>query len=176
MSVQAITRIGNPTLRERSTEIEVHEFGSEWLLNLVQDLWDTQAHYGSVGIAASQIGVNRRIFVFGFESTERYKNVVPVPRTVLCNPIIKITDPTTTNRYEGCLSLDNLRGEVARPIGIEYSGFDAYGNPIKRTVTNFHARLVQHETDHLDGVVFLDRVQDIKTIGFREELNKVGIF
>lgn len=174
MSIKPIVRIGNPSLREKSRAIESNEFGSPWLLDLVQDLWDSKEHYGGVGIAAPQIGINRRVIVFGFEHTERYKNVGPVPFTVLCNPEIKILDKTEVSAYEGCLSVGDLRGEVARPKAIEYSGFDEYGREIKREVSDFHARLVLHEVDHIDGVIFIDRVKNTLSLGFRDELMKLS--
>lgn len=172
MAIQPIVRIGNPSLREISSPLLKSDFGSPWLLNLVQDLWDSQNHYGGVGIAAPQIGVNRRVIVFGFETTARYKNVEPVPLTVLCNPEIKILDASETEAYEGCLSVGDLRGMVLRAKAIEYSGFDEYGLEIKRTVADFHARLVLHEVDHIDGIVFLDRVKNTKSLGFRDELSR----
>lgn len=170
MPIKPIIRLGNPSLREKSLLIKPEEFNSRWLLDLIEDLWDCKNHYGGVGIAAPQIGVNRRICVFGFEYSERYKNVDPVPYTVLCNPEIIIIDNNENEMMEGCLSVGSLRGPVARPIEIQYSGYDAHGNKIQRQVKNFHARLVMHEVDHLDGIVFIDKVTDTKRLGFLEEL------
>lgn len=170
MAIKSIIRLGNPILRKKSTSIKNEDFNSSWLLALVQDLWDSKAHYGGVGIAAPQIGVNRRVCVFGFEHSERYKHVDPIPYTVLCNPEIIIIDKTESEMIEGCLSVDSLRGPVSRPVEIEYSGYDAYGNSIKRQVKDFHARLVMHEVDHLDGIVFIDKVTDTKRMAFLEEL------
>ena len=175
MAIKTALLIGTPSLREVSSPIIPEDFGSAWLLELIQDLHDSQEHYGGVGIAAPQIGVNRRVILFGFEHTERYKNVDPVPRTVLCNPEIQIIDPTEMTMYEGCLSLGNLRGPVSRPIEIVYSGFDQFGNKISRQVKNFHARLVQHEVDHINGILAVDRVKDNRLLGFRQELIAAGI-
>ncbi len=166
MPVQPVVRIGTPSLREKSLPIEPNDFGSPWLLNLVQDLWDSKEHYGGVGIAAPQIGINRRVVVFGFEQTERYQNVDPIPFTVLCNPEIKILDATEINAYEGCLSVGELRGEVPRPKAIAYIGFDEHGQKIEREVSDFHARLVFHEVDHIDGIIFIDRMKNIRTLGY----------
>ncbi|MFI4984304.1 MAG: peptide deformylase [Rickettsiales bacterium] len=175
MAIITALLMGTPSLREVSLPIQPTDFGSPWLLELVQNLSDTQAHYGGVGIAAPQIGVNKRVILFGFEHTERYKDIEPVPITLLCNPEIKIIDPEEITMYEGCLSLANLRGPVSRPKAIAYSGFDQFGNKISRQVSDFHARLVQHEIDHLDGVLLIDRVKDTRTLGFREELIAAGL-
>jgi len=174
MAIITAVLMGNPILRHVSSPILPEDFGSIWLLELIQNLHDTQAHYGGVGIAAPQIGVARRVIVFGFEHTERYKNVEPVPKTVLCNPEIEITNPEEATMYEGCLSLGNVRSPVSRPIGIAYSGFDQFGKRISRKVSGFHARLVQHEVDHINGILAIDRVKDNRQLGFRQELIDAG--
>jgi peptide deformylase len=172
MAIREIVRLGNPILRERASEIKAEEVNTPWLSQLVQDLWDSMEYYGGVGIAAPQIGVNRRVFVFGFEKSERYPQQEPVARTVLCNPEVIIIDNEPVGFYEGCLSVTDLRGQVLRPRKIIYRGFDQFGNAIEHTATDFHARIVLHELDHLDGTVFIDRVKDTRTLGFREELIK----
>ena len=172
MAIREIVRLGNPSLRERSTELHQHEFNSPWLMELIKDLWNSMEHYGGVGIAAPQIGVNRRVCVFGFEKSARYPQAEPVPYTILCNPEIVILDNEPVGFHEGCLSVDDLRGLVMRPRKIIYRGVDQFGTMIERTVSDFHARLVLHEIDHLDGTVFVDRVNDTHTLGFRDELIK----
>ena len=104
MAIKTPLRLGTPSLRQPSLALEQEDFNAPWLLSLIEDLWDTMAHYGGVGIAAPQIGVNRQVMVFGFEHTDRYKNVGSVSRTVLCNPKITIFNPSEAFSYEGCLS------------------------------------------------------------------------
>jgi len=171
MTVQRILRMGNPELRRVSSAVET--FATPELDALVADLWDTMAARGGVGIAAPQIGVPLRVVVFGMESSERYPDAPPVPRTVLVNPIIEPLDDEMSDAWEGCLSVPGLRGLVPRHRRVRYRGVDAAGAPVEREAEDFHARVVQHECDHLDGILYPQRMRDLSTLGFEEELGLV---
>jgi peptide deformylase len=125
---------------------------------------------GGVGIAAPQIGVDRRVVVFGLEHSERYPEAPAVPRTVLINPEIEPLGDDRVDGWEGCLSVPGMRGVVPRYFRIRYSGYDAKGRPIEREVDDFHARVVQHECDHLDGILYPMRIEDMRLFGFESEL------
>lgn len=173
MSTKPIVRIGDPLLLRKCRPVE--EFNTPELHALVNDMWATMHALHAAGIAAPQIGVDLRVVVFFVNKNPRYPTAEPVPETVLINPTVEILDPTTDSLFEGCLSVPGLRGEVARPKKIRYTGYDAMGNFFERTVTDFHARVVQHEVDHLDGVLFPMRVKDFSRFGFIPELEAAGI-
>ena len=141
------------------------------ILTLVQDMKDTMLERGGVGIAAPQIGCNKRVILFGFEKSHRYPEATPVPYTVLINPSFNILSNEMIDGWEGCLSVPGLRGLVSRYNKIEYSGYDLEGNFITRVVDGFHARVVQHEYDHLDGILFPQRLKDLRLFGFEDELD-----
>ena len=168
MAERRVLRMGDPDLRRMSAAVERFEDAS--LDALVGDLWDTMAARGGVGIAAPQIGVPLRVVVFGFEESERYPQAAPVPRTVLVNPVIEPLGDEMIDGWEGCLSVPGLRGVVPRYRRIRYRGFDADGGRIEREAEDYHARVVQHECDHLDGVLYPHRIRDIRNFGFVEEL------
>lgn len=169
MPERRVLRMGDPDLRRVSEPVE--RFADPSLIELVGDLWDTMAARGGVGIAAPQIGVALRVVVFGFDESERYPQAAPVPRTVLINPEIEPLDSEMVDGWEGCLSVPGLRGIVPRHRRIRYRGFDAQGRPFERQVEDFHARVVQHECDHLDGVLYPQRMRDLATLGFEEEID-----
>lgn len=172
MAIQKILRIGEPSLLEKSSPIT--EFNSAWLDALVQNLWDTMAAHRGAGLAAPQIGVNRRIVVFGFEHNERYPDAPEIPLTVLINPQIELLGEAMDEQWEGCLSVPDMRAKVPRYRQIRYRGLNAQGEAFSREVEGFHARVVQHECDHLDGVLYPQRVRDLRTLGFREDLERSG--
>jgi peptide deformylase len=165
---QRVLRMGDPDLRKISEPV-LHFDDS--LAELIQDLWDTMAARGGVGIAAPQIGVHLRIVVFEVENSERYPEAPPVPRTVLINPEFEYPDDEMVDGWEGCLSVPGLRGVVPRHRRIRYSGLDAAGNRFEREAEDFHARVVQHECDHLDGILYPQRMRDMTSLGFEEELS-----
>lgn len=144
--------------------------GDPALAALVQDMLDSMAAEGGVGLAAPQIGVSLRVVVFGCERSARYPQAPEVPYTVLINPVIEVLDETREAAWEGCLSVPGLRGLVARPRAIRYRGVGLDGVPIDRRVEGFHARVVQHECDHLDGVLYPQRLTDMRAFGFEAEL------
>ncbi len=137
---------------------------------LVEDMFDTMAAHGGVGLAAPQIGVGLQVVIFGFEHSERYPDAAPVPRTILVNPVITPLTEDREEGWEGCLSVPGLRGMVPRATRIHYTGSTPAGEPIERFGEGFHARVVQHECDHLDGVLYPMRVRDFRRFGFTDVL------
>lgn len=169
-----LIQLGNPLLRLNSAEIQENEFDSEELNNLVSSLFSILKDKGGVGIAAPQIGINKRVFVFSMDKHPIYTEIPSIPYTVLINPkIINLTEEVE-ERYEGCFSVGTLRGKVNRCKKIVYTGLDINGNLIEREVDGLHARVVQHEYDHLDGILFIDKLSDPKSLGFHQELVAAG--
>lgn len=165
--------MGHPVLQERSRTVA--KFNTPELQMLVKDLRDTMDAEDGAGIAAPQIGVLWRVVMFGLDDNPRYPDAGPVPFTVLINPVITVLDDTTEDGWEGCLSVPGLRGLVPRYTRIRYTGHDVDGNRIEREADGFHARVVQHECDHLDGILYPQRIRDMSQFGFREELrDKIG--
>ncbi len=160
--------MGNPQLFEVSQPVEEHEIKD--LDSLVTDLIDTMKSVKGAGLAAPQIGVMKRVVIFGFDFNPRYPHAEAVPFTVLVNPRIEVLDSSVEDGWEGCLSVPGLRGVVSRPANVRYTGFDQHGESIDRTVSGFHARVVQHECDHLDGVLYPMRMKDMQKFGFEQEL------
>jgi len=172
MAIRQVLRMDHPTLLK--TAQPVTEFNTAALDWLIEDMFDTMAEYEGVGLAAPQIGASLRVVIFGFEKNERYPDAEPVAATVLINPEIECPVAEQEEGWEGCLSVPGLRGLVPRYTRIRYSGFDQAGSPIDRTVTGFHARVVQHEVDHLNGVLYPQRIEDMTRFGFIEELGLEG--
>ena len=168
MAVRPILRIGHPLLLQRAHEVK--EFNTPELHALVQDMFETMEAAHGAGLAANQIGVLSRVVIFGFEDNPRYPDRPSVPLTVLVNPLIEPLDEVRDSDWEGCLSVPGMRGLVPRYRRIRYSGFDPQGNPISREVEDFHARVVQHECDHLDGILYPRRIEDMTKFGYEEEL------
>ncbi|HCJ1069252.1 TPA: peptide deformylase [Legionella pneumophila] len=150
----------NPILRQTAEPISESEYGSNWLKELIKTMFDIMADKGAVGVAAPQIGISKRVIVFGTNYTKRRKPEYPIPDTALINPSLKILSQEIQTGYEGCLNCGELMGEVPRAMDIEYSGFDIDGNRITKKASGLEARILQHEIDHLDGFLFLDRVED----------------
>ncbi len=148
----------------------VREFGGVVLRELLVDMRDTMQALQGVGLAAPQIGVSLRVVIFSVTKNERYPDAPEVPETVLVNPVITPLGDESEEGWEGCLSIPGMRGLVPRFNRIRYQGYDEHGALIDRTVSGFHARVVQHECDHLDGVLYPQRIRDMKNFGFSEEL------
>jgi peptide deformylase len=148
----------------------VREFDTPQLHRLIDEMFETMHDAGGAGLAAPQIGVNLRLVIFGFDKVARYPDAPPVPAAVLINPVITPLDTTIEEGWEGCLSVPGLRGMVPRHARLRYTGFDAKGAAIDRTVDGFHARVVQHECDHLDGILYPMRVKDFTRFGFTDVL------
>ena len=169
MTVREILKMGDPRLLRQAQEVKA--FDSDALHLLVSDLLDTMHAANGAGLAAPQIGVDLQVVVFGSgEANPRYPDRDLVPRTVLVNPVITPFNDATDNDWEGCLSVPGMRGMVPRFTHIRYTGFDPYGDPIDRTVDGFHARVVQHECDHLWGKLYPMRMTDLSQFGFTEVL------
>ena len=168
MAVRTVLRMGHPLLLQVAAPVE--RFGTAELRQLVADMDDTMRVLNGAGIAAPQIGVSLRAVIFEVTRNPRYPQAEPVPYTVLLNPVLDPLGNERDEAWEGCLSVPGLRGIVARHTKLRYRGFDLDGRPIDRTVTGFHARLVQHEADHLDGILYPMRVADLRSFGFEDEL------
>ena len=168
MPVRDVLRMGHPVLRECAKPVE--EFGTPQLRALLDDMKETMAAKNGAGLAAPQIGVGQRVVIFGVEHNPRYPDAEPVPFTVLVNPKLVMLSREVEEDWEGCLSVPGMRGLVPRYTKLRYSGFDIEGNPIERVAEGFHARVVQHECDHLDGILYPQRITDLSKFGFNEEL------
>jgi len=160
--------MGDPRLWRQAKPVE--RFGTPELHALVGDLRETMQHLSGAGLAAPQIGVGLRLVVFGVADNPRYPDAEQVPWTVLANPVLTPLGEETEEDWEGCLSVPGLRGWVRRSIRLRYAGFDADGQPIERIVSGFHARVVQHECDHLDGILYPMRMSDFTRFGFVDAL------
>ena len=172
MAVKPVLRLGDPRLQQ--TAREVTEFNTPELEALIADLLDTMQAEDGAGLAAPQIGADRRVVVFGFETNERYPECNAVPRTLLVNPVIQPIGDEQVAGWEGCLSVPGMRGVVYRYNQIQYSGFTPQGECIEVTAEGFHARVVQHECDHLDGILYTQRLARPELFGFTEELAASG--
>lgn len=168
MAVRPVLKMGEPLLRQVAAPVT--QFGTAELAALVRDMDDTMRALSGAGIAAPQIGVGLRVVIFEVQSNPRYPQVTPVPYTVLVNPVLTPLGEEQEEGWEGCLSVPGLRGLVPRFRRVRYQGFDASGMPIDRSVEGFHARVVQHEVDHLDGVLYPQRVRDLRNLGFEDAL------
>ena len=168
MAVRPILRLGHPVLRQVATPVA--EFGTPALRELVHDMLETMRANDGAGLAANQIGVPARVVVFELATNPRYPDADPVPLTVLVNPELEFLGDEREVGWEGCLSVPGMRGLVPRYRRLRYRGFDELGRPLDRTVEGFHARVVQHECDHLDGILYPMRMQDFSRFGFTDVL------
>ena len=166
--IREVLKMGDPRLLRVSRPIEA--FGTPELDTLVADMLETMRALNGAGIAAPQIGVDLRVVIFGVSSNPRYPDVEQVPLTVLCNPEIEFLGAEMEDGWEGCLSVPGLRGVVPRYTRLRYRGFTEKGEPIERDASGFHARVVQHECDHLDGVLYPMRIRDFSRFGFTDVL------
>jgi len=166
--IHEVLKMGDPRLLRIAEPVAA--FDTPELHALIADMFDTMHALNGAGLAAPQIGVNLRVVIFGFSSSPRYPDADAVPETVLINPIISFVGDEMEDGWEGCLSVPGLRGMVPRFRSLRYQGFDQYGKVIDRTVSDFHARVVQHECDHLDGVLYPMRVRNFKQFGFTDVL------
>ncbi|WP_020181831.1 peptide deformylase [Methylotenera sp. 1P/1] len=168
MAIRTVLRMGDPILLQKAAAVT--QFDTPELHALIQDMQDTMAHMNGAGIAAPQIGVSLRVVIFGVGSNPRYPDAEQVPYTVLINPTLNPVGDAQEDGWEGCLSVPGFRGVVPRYERLHYNGFDQYGNTIDRLVSGFHARVVQHECDHLDGILYPMRIQDLTKFGFTDVL------
>lgn len=168
MAVKSILRMGDPRLLEKAQPVT--NISDPAIHNLIQDMFDTMGAAGGVGLAAPQIGVGLQVVIFGFDKSERYPDAPPVPQTVLINPVITPLSDEEELGWEGCLSVPGMRGEVPRFRQIRYQGIDETGREIDRSVDGFHARVIQHECDHLIGMLYPMRMRDMSRFGFTDVL------
>lgn len=160
--------MGDPLLLQAAKPVA--RFDTPELHTLVADMEETMHALNGAGLAAPQIGVGLQVVIFGVEENPRYPDVEPVPYTVLVNPLLTPLDDETTEAWEGCLSVPGMRGLVPRFRRLRYQGKDQFGQAIDRTVSDFHARVVQHECDHLAGILYPMRIRDLRNFGFNAEL------
>jgi peptide deformylase len=170
MAIRSILKMGDPLLLRDSIPIPINQISSIEIQTLIDDLLETMYSRNGAGLAAPQLGVNKQIVVFGFEKNIRYPDAEPIEQTILINPTITIIDRQEEEDWEGCLSVPGIRAKVPRYKKLRYQGYDRTGKPIDRIVEGFHARVVQHECDHLFGTLFPMRVKDFSNFGFAEVL------
>lgn len=168
MAIKPVLRMGDPRLLEPSRPIK--KFRSRELRELIIDMRDTMASLNGAGLAAPQIGINLQLVIFGVEENPRYPDAEVVPFTILINPLLTPVDEEMEEGWEGCLSVPGMRGLVPRFKRLRYQGVDENGKTIDRTVGDFHARVVQHECDHLAGILYPMRIRDLRNFGFTAEL------
>lgn len=168
MPVKPVLKMGEPLLLQKAEPVQ--QFDTPELHALIKDMEDTMAHLNGAGIAAPQIGASLRVVIFGVGHNPRYPDAEQVPYTILINPTLTPIGEELEDGWEGCLSVPGMRGVVPRYQRLHYTGYDQYGNPIDRLVSGFHARVVQHECDHLDGILYPMRIRDLAQFGFTEVL------
>ena len=168
MAIKTVLRMGDPLLFESAQPIM--QFNTPELHALIADMHDTMDYMDGAGIAAPQIGVSLQVVIFGVGKNPRYPDAEQVPYTVLINPTLNLLDDEMEDGWEGCLSVPGMRGVVPRYTRLHYTGFDQFGAPIDRLVNGFHARVVQHECDHLIGVLYPMRIKNLKDFGYTDVL------
>jgi len=168
MAIRVVLKMGDARLWQRAQEVE--SFATPQLHELITDMEETMHALDGAGLAAPQVGVGLRVVIFGFEDNARYPDVGSVPYTVLINPVLEPLSDEIEEGWEGCLSVPGLSGWVPRWRYLRYTGFDPQGRAIDRSVEGFHARVVQHESDHLDGILYPMRIRDLSRFGFSEVL------
>ena len=168
MAIRKVLKMGDPILLQVAAPVT--NFDSPELHELLTDMRDTMVAMNGAGIAAPQIGVSRQVVIFGIEHNPRYPDAEAVPFTVLINPTLEFIGDELDDGWEGCLSVPGMRGIVPRYKQLRYRGFDAYGRPFDRSVSDFHARVVQHECDHLIGMLYPMRIKDFRNFGFVDTL------
>jgi peptide deformylase len=170
MTIHSILRMGDPRLLEVASPVDPDLISTSQVQTLIDDLLETMYAVNGAGLAAPQIGINQQMVVFGFEKNQRYPLAESIPETILINPVITPLSNLEEDGWEGCLSVPGIRAKVPRFTKIRYQGLDRFGRRIDRTVEDFHARVVQHECDHLIGKLFPMRVKDFTHFGFTDIL------
>jgi peptide deformylase len=168
MAIRPVVKMGDPTLLKVAESVT--KFDAPELHDLLVDMHDTMASLNGAGLAAPQIGVSKQVVIFGVGNNPRYPQAEEVPYTVLVNPVLEPVSSEMEEGWEGCLSVPGMRGLVPRYTQLRYRGYDQFGKPIDRTVGGFHARVVQHEVDHLLGILYPMRIRDLRNFGFNETL------
>lgn len=168
MAIRPVLKMGDPVLLKQAERVE--EFDTPELRELLIDMHDTMEALNGAGLAAPQIGVSLQVVIFGVTRNPRYPNAEEVPYTILINPVLEPVSDEMEEGWEGCLSVPGMRGLVPRYKRLRYRGFDPNGELIDRTVSDFHARVVQHEVDHLHGILYPTRIRDLRNFGFADVL------
>ena len=168
MAIREILKMGNPILLKVSEKVK--KFDTPEIHELIKDMIETMKDAQGAGLAAPQVGESIQLVIFGVDKNERYPDAEEVPFTVLINPVITPLTQEKEDDWEGCLSVPGMRGVVPRYKTINYKGFDQYGNEINRNAEGFHARVVQHECDHLFGILYPSRIENMKLFGFHDEI------
>lgn len=174
MNKTEIILLGNPLLRQIAEPVTDDEFGTPELKEMETLLFEMLAAENGLGLAAPQIGISKRALVFGMDKHPVHTHLPAIPFTILFNPSYEPLSDDCVEDYEGCLSVGTLRGKVSRYKHIRYRGYDTDGNLIEREAVDLHARVLQHEYDHLDGVIFLDKITNVDSLGFHDELIRAG--
>ncbi|MGH7895170.1 MAG: peptide deformylase [Candidatus Binatia bacterium] len=172
MAILKVARLGHPILRQVAEPVSPEAIGAPEIQRLVDDMLETMEEYDGAGLAAPQVHVSRRIVIYGVHENPRYPDAEEVPLTVLVNPRITPATKETEEDWEGCLSLPDLRGQVPRHTRVRVEAYGRDGTPLRFTAEGFHARVVQHECDHLDGTVYVDRMRSMATLTFLPEFHK----
>ena len=168
MAIQKVIKMGHPLLFQQAKKVE--DFNTPELDNLLVDMKDTMEHLNGAGLAAPQIAISLRVVIFGVTSNPRYPDIEDIAETILINPEITVLDGEKESGWEGCLSVPHMRGLVPRYKSIKYRGYNQFGELIEREASGFHARVVQHEVDHLDGILYPQRIENIQNFGFEDAL------
>jgi peptide deformylase len=168
MAIRPVLKMGDPLLLQPARPVE--RFDTPELHALLRDMQETMAALNGAGLAAPQIGISLQVVIFGVASNPRYPDAEEVPQTVLINPRLQALSQEQEEGWEGCLSVPGMRGLVPRYKRLRYEGVDQYGKPVDRTVSAFHARVVQHEVDHLHGILYPMRIRDLRNFGFNDTL------
>jgi peptide deformylase len=172
MAILKVAHLGHPILRQVAAPVPPEAIGAPEIQRLIDDMLETMAEHDGAGLAAPQVHVSRRVVIYGVEANPRYPDAEPVPLTVLVNPTVTPLTRDEEEDWEGCLSVPDLRGMVPRPTRVEVSGWGRDGRMVRFTAGGFHARVVQHECDHLDGVVYLDRMRSLATLSYLPEFHR----
>jgi peptide deformylase len=175
MAILKVARLGHPVLRRIAEPVSPEAIPSPEIQRLVDDMLETMAEYDGAGLAAPQVHVSRRVVIYGVEDNPRYPDAESVPLTVLVNPTIAPVGEEQDDDWEGCLSLPDLRGKVPRFTRVRVEAWDRHGTPLRFTAAGFHARVVQHECDHLDGKVYVDRMRSMDTLSFLDEFRRYAL-
>jgi peptide deformylase len=172
MAILKVANIGNPILRRKSPDVSLEMIQNVDFQKLIDDMVETMREYDGVGLAASQVHVNLRIFTMEVTSNPRYPDEPNFPLTIVINPIVTVTNDSLINGWEGCLSIPGLRGNVPRVQALSVEGLDRFGERLHLSLEGFPARIVQHETDHLNGMVYIDKMSDLTTLSFQREYER----
>ncbi len=172
MAILKVARLGHPVLRKVAEQVSLSELRSPQIQSFIEDMVETMREYNGVGLAATQVHTPKQIAVIEVEENPRYPEAPNIPLTVIVNPQATPLSPETEEEWEGCLSIPDLRGKVPRYTAVRLRALDRHGEPIDLIARNFFARVIQHETDHLNGLVYLDRMKDLFTLTHLAEWSK----